>query len=104
MATEKEESKESTKGTYDLSRNNAGGQEAPMAKGTYDLYGRKYYYTHQEQINEYRSVSGVGRRGSEKYYKKNIESIRQKNLAHYHKRRAELSEFVSLANMASSCR
>ena len=68
-------------------------------KSQYNLYGRKYYYTHQEQINEYRSTSGVGRRGSEKYYKANAETIRLKNLAHYHKKKAELNEFLLLANL-----
>ena len=70
-------------------------------KSQYNLYGRKYYYTHQEQINEYRSTSGVGRRGSEKYYKANAETIRLKNLAHYHKKKAELNEFVSLAKLTA---
>jgi hypothetical protein len=69
-------------------------------KSQYNLYGRKYYYTHQEQINEYRSASGVGRRGSEKYYKANAETIRLKNLAHYHKKKAELIEFLSLAKLS----
>ncbi len=68
----------------------------------YQLYGRKYYYAHQEQINEYRSISGVGRRGSEKYYRANIESVHLKNLAHYHKKKSELNEFLSLARMTSA--
>ena len=68
----------------------------------YEKYGKKYYHAHKDEINEYRLVSGVGRRGSEKHYQLHTDAIRRKNLAHYHRKRSELCAFVSLARLVEA--
>lgn len=50
---------------------------------------KPYYEKNKQRINDYRRESGLGRKCFAKYYETHKEEVRAKNLARYHRKKAE---------------
>ena len=53
---------------------------------------KPYYEKNKQKINDYRRESGLGRRCFAKYYETHKEEVKAKNLARYHRKKAEKAE------------
>ena len=65
--------------------------ETPQNIGSllYQHVYKPYYEKNKQKINDYRRESGLGRKCFAKYYETHKEEVKAKNLARYHRKKAE---------------